>query len=1048
MLVKVAKFNGTSDSGEKLVQAFLPGDSIEKLAGAMHPQIQAWLSNYKPAENELAVLVNAMGASEYYGSNSNGDIFYEEALSHDYAHFMGNGGIYPTDDFTRKQIRPYGFRTFLQALPFVHHKNKDPNRAFGKVALSIWNDQMKRVELVVLIDKVRAGEMGAQHVVDGIERGDPLEVSMGCRVAYDTCTICGHKSKTRKDYCKHIKDRVNYGMNRVLPDGRKVSVINPYPRFFDISFVLVGADKIARVIMKLASSEDAPSSVLDAEELYGDSIPQICDADCMMNKNASDLEKEAAWTAPKVVGVYGAALGGGLGATIAGIKADKDKRLKAALAGGVGGALLGGGAGYGLGTLANRAASSKYTKKLDKLHKGLKSAKDTHADVYLSGKDSIDKLKGQLARAGNSDTALKLKKMIASHEGTIADSGSKLNQVADRYVSYQSSMPLNLELSTMGAGLGGAGVTGSLAGLGIGELMHDPAKDHEKLSSGLGAMFADAKKIKVGPPPEPNRSEYPFVGSIKFRGLAIHVENIPGSYRTGKGWSTEMKLPYGEIDGTLGADKDKVDVYVGPYTGAKDVYVVHQNFVAGPNRGTYDEDKVMVGFSNPDQAKAAYLAHYDNPKFFRSMTTMTFEVFKAILKKNEVHGEKIAGVLNKRFGTAEVVPSVDSMPDSEKSLLNYLKDVPSKPMQKTAEVDPSLTALFDGRKYETRDRKWVEKSTGKTTHVKGSGFESMDKAKTASFSGENYPQDEEFSAEDLVKMSYYNKEAALRKWAELTKRVGPGRAVGKVVQQLSAAEPNFSHDEIQDMSDTGLRSSLSTLSSMGSVMKPEDFQRLMVTSLGMPDIAEALFRQRAVFTPNNRSFAPCGPLGLGHAHRGLMQRLSPGMGERSYFGPQVQKRIMIIVMSPPARERAHELIDSPLLTKVASAYNWYRSEQIKTAMDATQNMSEIPELTGLVHGVSDGDFFKEAGLNSAKNTGVALMAAVPAALMYSSHLRDSRRKGHDIGGLKDLVADHPWAAALATGAGVKKLMSTPQGQAFIEELLGVGKRIVTGKATG
>jgi hypothetical protein len=111
---------------------------------------------------------------------------------------------------------------------------------------------------------------------------------MGCKVPYDTCSICldwdlyrkaqasfrptAHASPgvailefhralkqrngkgirglsiTRADYCEHAKK----GMNRILPDGRKIFVYNDYPKFFDISFVFIGADKTAKVMMKIA----------------------------------------------------------------------------------------------------------------------------------------------------------------------------------------------------------------------------------------------------------------------------------------------------------------------------------------------------------------------------------------------------------------------------------------------------------------------------------------------------------------------------------------------------------------------------------------------------------------------------------------------------------------------------------------------------------------------------------------------------------------------------------------------------------------------------
>jgi intein/homing endonuclease len=46
---------------------------------------------------------------------------------------------------------------------------------------------------------------------------------------------------------------------KILPDGQKVFVYNDFPRFFDISFVWIGADRTARVMWHLAEG-DLPSS--------------------------------------------------------------------------------------------------------------------------------------------------------------------------------------------------------------------------------------------------------------------------------------------------------------------------------------------------------------------------------------------------------------------------------------------------------------------------------------------------------------------------------------------------------------------------------------------------------------------------------------------------------------------------------------------------------------------------------------------------------------------------------------------------------------------
>ncbi len=207
------------------------------------------------------VLVNALGAGEFFGSNINADYFPWDALSHE------------GDD--------YGYKTFLKAHAFQHHANKDPARAFGVPVVSVLNPRMKRVELIIRLDREAAKAQGADGIITRIENGEFPDVSMGCKVPYDVCSICGHRSKTRDDYCKHMRPpeelRHIYGPNKILPDGRRIYVINLHPRFFDISFVFIGADKTAKVMAKLAQKGNhvcignvcaVPGSQADGPTLY------------------------------------------------------------------------------------------------------------------------------------------------------------------------------------------------------------------------------------------------------------------------------------------------------------------------------------------------------------------------------------------------------------------------------------------------------------------------------------------------------------------------------------------------------------------------------------------------------------------------------------------------------------------------------------------------------------------------------------------------------------------------------------------------------------
>ena len=115
---------------------------------------------------------------------------------------------------------------------------------------------------------------------------------------------------------------------------------------------------------------------------------------------------------------------------------------------------------------------------------------------------------------------------------------------------------------------------------------------------------------------------------ITFQGIPIVIENTVGSVRTGENpdgtaWRTVFFYPYGFIATMDGTDNEELDVYVGPNANAPEAYIVHQNV-----NGQYDEDKVMLGFNSPDEARAAYEQHYDKPGFFGGMTVVDMDRFR------------------------------------------------------------------------------------------------------------------------------------------------------------------------------------------------------------------------------------------------------------------------------------------------------------------------------------------------------------------------------------------------------------------------------------
>jgi hypothetical protein len=130
-----------------------------------------------------------------------------------------------------------------------------------------------------------------------------------------------------------------------------------------------------------------------------------------------------------------------------------------------------------------------------------------------------------------------------------------------------------------------------------------------------------------------------IVRNIKYQGIPVYLENLAGSYRhwtdhNGKEGKTYMLYPYGFIRYTEAADGEGVDVYIGPDKRAKWAYVVRQMV---PDTQEYDEDKVMLGFSSYADAKTAYLAQYDDTRFFGWIDVYPVETFKRKVRQTLMH---------------------------------------------------------------------------------------------------------------------------------------------------------------------------------------------------------------------------------------------------------------------------------------------------------------------------------------------------------------------------------------------------------------------------
>jgi hypothetical protein len=297
------------------------------------------INQIKLADGDIPVHVNAIGASEYYGCNRKADAFSEKTCKDRHHTFVTEGRNY------------------------LHHWNRDPEYNFGKIASSCYNDNMHRIELLVVSNgsdaaaRRNGGHVLPEEFLSKLEKDANIAVSMGCNVCYDKCAVCGNKARTRAQYCdedtcRHPKTGEYYpgckkGLMKIAHDGTIQHVDNIEPNFFDLSYVGLPADRTGYGMRatylehtKTASVQDKPSEeYLGIDKAGGFTVGRQLEMEQMLRKLA-DFErqcetgelKDAAGNNIMAYGVYAVcsddtALGGKLAAMSAPVRFDRLRYL-------------------------------------------------------------------------------------------------------------------------------------------------------------------------------------------------------------------------------------------------------------------------------------------------------------------------------------------------------------------------------------------------------------------------------------------------------------------------------------------------------------------------------------------------------------------------------------------------------------------------------------------------------------------------------------------------------------------------------------------------
>jgi len=283
---------GSQDFREPVMQEIkvsrngLRGADLDAFVKRASVQFIDKMASMRLQPGEIPVHLLAVGAKEYYGSNRNGDAFSERAC----------------------QDKHDTFKKFARW--YRDHDNKDKSKGRGMIKASVYNGDMKRIELIVALNSTkeaadRNGGLVADEEMEKLANGEDIPVSMACRVSHDVCSSCGNKAKSRKDYCgpemcKHGGCRDN--LAKTFDDGHTLHVDNPDPLFFDISKVFRPADRIAYTLGRAKHAADYEGMLKAACEQFGEARGSAALAEKLGVTAPLWLLSDGPWADPRVVG--------------------------------------------------------------------------------------------------------------------------------------------------------------------------------------------------------------------------------------------------------------------------------------------------------------------------------------------------------------------------------------------------------------------------------------------------------------------------------------------------------------------------------------------------------------------------------------------------------------------------------------------------------------------------------------------------------------------------------------------------------------------------
>lgn len=917
-MIKVSYYQGYDEEvGPRVIPLFSPADAVfEKVAApGLLPDVLKYIETLKPENGCQYVLVNAMAAGEYFGSNINSDYFSEQSLTHAPDGWTGD----PIFDKEISKKWTYGYPTFYNAGAFAHHKNQKADRAFGSVEYAGWNPRMKRVELVVKVVEEKCKKFGGESVWTKLSNGQFVDVSMGTRVPFDLCFVAGTLVRTSQGH-KPIEE--------ITTSDSVLSHTGQYRRVTEtiLSESTEGTIEVSvGGLPNVTSTPNHPYYVIRGEALRscngsanGIKRRHAIGHDGVCTFCKRTVQALAQWVQLKDVHV-----GDYVASSIETGAAEEQPSFGMAR-------LLGYylGDGYIMKQRRGRAKDGEY------YDVGVGISVGTHEVDHLANiEQTVLQVHGKLPKVYSAGCGRKAH-IVSIYNQQLAD---KLQQLGGRTSRGKYLAPEVFGWSDA-----------DKLELVVGYLDTDGSYDVKKRSIRIASvnqgLLLDVMRLL---------SSIGVTSTVCFGGTSSDEE---GGFGTTKYWylcigasqsskfeGISTKVPVGTksrwassktfvLNGHVWHPVTKLkhtDSIVPTYNLSVDV---DESYVA--NGYVVHNCSICTDWSLYREAESTF-----DPMLHPHVGIAVLQFHKKLIAKyGEGHG--IRGLApTRKFYCAHMRPTKEGgMPG--KILPDGRKVFVFNPHPRFFDI----SFVFIGADKTAK----VMIKIADSNRVYSFNLPGAELADSLGY----IDTDDDYSKVAGVwmpKESMLGKSSGNKK-AEIVKDVMTDQLAAKAIPVLNRNEESIPNCVLDAMSQRGLAPSLATATSLGMVLRPTEFQRLMLKSLGEDDLADDMDAKGSVFPKVDDSKEL--PFEAKDTNPLLARLLAPLMGNRSAYGPHINGRIIVVSLDRGDSKKQTTSQDSPLLRKIASAYNGYRSS-LMTMLPEAQSVVASEGMPGDIAKVAE-----------------------------------------------------------------------------------------------